>query len=154
MSNRKYRTCAASRTTIALLLLCMLTVQVPGMCACRILETPCAAECRCAVQKRPFTRQSHRVEINDSCDVHSSSGSIDHSPCNPKRECQCTSSSPLAMTRLTTPVELDVNYLKLVGLSGMVSPPQWSLNVSPDSIRARGPHTSLARCVFMCRLTL
>jgi hypothetical protein len=155
MSNRNYPSCAASRVPTIALLVCVLPMQFPGTCACRVLETPCTTECQCAAQTRSLARQCHRSMINDLCDVHRSADAVDHSRDNSNRECRCLGSPQMALTRIKTPIELNLNCQILLHNAELFGSPQESqLKASSDLTTARQPHTSLERRVFMCRLTL
>ena len=155
MSNRKYHRCTPSRTVTAVLLLFVLPVQIPGTCACRMLDTPCTTDCQCAAQKSIIKRQCSNVASHNSCDSRCSADSIDHSPHKSQRECRCTSGSPLAVTRLTTSVEIDPSGHTFLDQGELIHSRHSSQRVvSPDLILARGQYTSLERCVSICRLTL
>lgn len=155
MSNRKLHSKGRTRAAAVVVLVCFLPLQIPRTCDCRILETPCASGCPCAAQNEVLRWQCSELAIAGTCEAGCSSDMVRHSHGNPKRKCRCKSGSPIAVTKITTSVEHDLECRILLDRGETVNrsnSPQ--SNISADSIPADGRYTSLERCVAMCRLTL
>lgn len=155
MSNLKYLTERRTRAVAAILLVCFLPLQIPRICVCHMLETPCTSGCPCAAQSEVRKRQCPDLEIAGTYEMGDDLDTTDHPEGDPKRECRCKSSSPIAVTKFTMSAELDLECRMLIDQGEAINRTNSShLSISSGSIVAYGRYSSLERCVAMCRLTL
>lgn len=155
MSNHNRRNQGRSCAVVLTLIVSLLSSQYSRACACRVSDTPCTNGCPCAVQRGVFEWQCSHVAIPGGCKSNCSSDMTRHSHDIPNRECECRNGPPIAVTKVTTHSERDLECRMLLDWDKMANRSStFRLSISEYVMPNAARCTSLQRCVAICRLTL